>query len=127
MKTHDREIQIYYNSSLSSHRSCVAHAQSLSSSIKTYDFAKTPSNSTSWRQILKSLDIHPKDLLDKSLPYYREHIKGRDFNMTGWLEIIRKNPTLLRAPIAMRGDKAIFCERPTDIYKLTQAPAAAAV
>ncbi len=125
MKTHDREIQIYYSSESSSARSCVAHAQSLSSSIKTYDYAKTPSNSTSWRQILKALDIHPKELLDKSHPYYREHIKGRDFNMTGWLEIIRKNPFLLRAPIAMRGDRAIFCERPTDIYKLTQEGVAA--
>ena len=122
MHTHQREIQIYYNPESSSDRMCVAHAQSLSASIKTYDYCKTPSTSTSWRQILKNLDVHPKQLLNKSHPYYKAHIKGRDFNMSGWLEIIRKNPFLLRAPIAMRGSKAVFCEQPTDIYKLTEAP-----
>ena len=120
MHTHSREIQIYYNSESPSDRRCVAHARSMGTKVKEYDFAKTPSNTTSWRQIVKNLDVHPKDLLDKSHPYYQQHIKGRDFNMTGWLEILKRNPFLLRAPIAMRGGKAVFCQQPTDIYRLTE-------
>lgn len=120
MHTHNREIQIYYNAESPSHRRCVAHARSMGTSVKTYDFAKTPSNGTSWRQIVKNLDRHPKELLDKSNPYYQQHIRGRDFNMTGWLEILRRSPFLLRAPIAMRGGRAVFCECPTDVYRLTE-------
>ena len=120
MHTHPREIQIYYNPDSPSDRRCVAHAQGLATQVKTYAYSSTPSTSTSWRQILKNLDVHPKDLLDKSHPYYREHIKGRDFTMSGWLDIICRNPFLLRAPIAMRGSRAVFCKSPTDIYRLTE-------
>ena len=120
MHTHAREIQIYYNPDSSSDRRCVAHARSMGTKVKAYDYAKTPSNGTSWRQIVKNLDCHPKDLMDKSHPYYQQHIRGRDFHMTGWLEILRRNPFLLRAPIAMRGGRAVFCQSPTDIYKLTE-------
>lgn len=119
MHTHAREIQIYYNPENPADRRCVAHAQGLATQVKTFAYTSTPSNSTSWRQILKNLDVHPKELMDKSHPYYREHIKGREFTMSGWLEIIRNNPCLLRAPIAMRGSRAVLCQSPTDIYKLT--------
>ena len=120
MKTNEREIQIYYNPENSSDRKCVAYAKSMAHHVKTFAFAKTPSTSTSWRQILKNLECHPKDLLDKSKPYYQEHIKGRDFNMTGWLDIVARNPGLIKSPIAMRGSRAILCKQPTDIYRLTQ-------
>ena len=120
MHTHQREIQIYYNPDSPSDRRCVAHARSMGTSVKTYDYAKTPSNGTSWRQIIKNLDCHPKELMDKSHPYYQANIRGRDFHMTGWLEILRRNPFLLRAPIAMRGARAVLCQSPTDIYKLTE-------
>jgi len=119
MKTNEREIQIYYNPENSSDRKCVAHAKSMAHHIKAFAFDKTPSSSTSWRQILKNLECHPKELMDKSKPYYQEHIRGRDFTMNGWLDIVVRNPGLIKSPIAMRGSKAILCKQPTDIYRLT--------
>jgi len=118
MKTNQREIQLYYDPESSSGRACLAHAKSMSPHVKSYAFAKTPSTTTSWRHILKSLDCHPKDLLDKSHPYYQANIRGREFTMNGWLDIVRRNPQLMRAPIAIRGERAILCESPTDIYRL---------
>ena len=120
MKINDREIQIYYNPNNSSDRRCIAHARSLSAHVKTYSFNQTPSTSTSWRQILKNLDCHPKDLLDKSHPYYQKHSRGREFTMTGWLDIVMRNPELIKSPIAMQGSRVVVCNQPTDIYRLTQ-------
>jgi len=119
MKTNEREIQIYYNPENSSDRKCVAHAKSMAQHIKAFAFDKTPSSITSWRQILKNLECHPKELMDKSKPYYQEHIRGRDFTMNGWLDIVARNPGLIKSPIAMRGSRAILCKQPTDIYRLT--------
>ncbi len=120
MKTNEREIQLYYNPHSPSDRQTVAHAQSMASHVKTFSYSQTPSSTTSWRHILKSLDVHPRELLDKSHPYYQEHIRGRDFTMTGWLDIVRRSPFLLKAPIAIRGNRAVVCKQPTDIYRLTQ-------
>ncbi len=57
--------------------------------------------------------------MDKSHPYYQKNIRGRAFNDQDWLNVIMHNPSLLRAPIAIRGNKAVLCSSATDIYKLT--------
>ncbi len=119
MKTHRREILIYYNPESSNDRKTVAHAQSLAPYIRTFAFHQAPSTGTSWQQIISALNLRPKDLMNKAHPYYQENIRGRKFNEEDWLNVIMHNPTLLRAPIAMRGDKAVLCSSATDIYKLT--------
>lgn len=120
MKTNKREILIYYDPSSSNGRKTVAHAQSLSSHVRTYSFDKAPSSSTSWRQILRALDLHPKELMNKAHPYYQANIRGREFDDEDWLNVIRYNPSLLRAPIAIRGEQAVLCTSATEIHKLTR-------
>jgi arsenate reductase len=119
MKTHDREILIYYNPESDSHRMTVAHARSLVPHLKTYAFGQTPSNGTSWQQILHAIGLEPKALLNKAHPYYQQHIRGRDFDEECWVKIFQYNPDLIKAPIAMRGRRVILCLTPTDIYRLT--------
>lgn len=126
MKTHHREILIYYNPDSSNDRKTVAHAQSVVSHVRSYSFKQAPSTGASWQQILKSLDIHPKELLNKADPYYQEHIRGREFDKESWLKVLQYNPQLIKAPIAIRGRKAILCINSTDIYKLTDSTPAAA-
>jgi arsenate reductase len=120
MITHHREILIYYHPESSSHRQTVAHAKALSPHIISYSFAQAPSTGTSWQQILHALNIDPKELLNKAHPYYQANIRGREFDEENWVKVIKNNPDLLKAPIAMRGNRAIMCHTPTDIYKLTE-------
>lgn len=118
MKTHQRELLIYYNPSSSSDRKTIAHAKGTGHRVITYEHGKSRSTTTVWKLLLKALDKHPKELLNKAHPYYQANIKGKEFNMHGWLNILQNNPDLIRHPIAMKGTRAIFCETPTDIYKI---------
>ena len=118
MKTHKREILIYYNPESSSDRKTVAHAQSVVPHVKTYAFGKTPSTTTSWHMILQALGMHPKEILNKANPYYQKHIRGKEFDDDSWCNILKYNSNLIKAPIAIRGHRAILCSNPTDIYKL---------
>lgn len=118
MKTNNREILIYYNPESSSDRKTVAHAKGHIKHLKTFAHENSPSTSTSWQMIVKSLEIHPKDLLNKAHPDYRELIKGKEFDHEGWLNVLQRNPQLILAPIAVKGSKAVLCLNPTDIYKL---------
>ena len=61
MITHQREILIYYNPNSSKDKKTVAHAQGLVPHVKAYSYAKAPSSTTSWRQIVRSLDLHQKN------------------------------------------------------------------
>ena len=118
MKTNNREILIYYNPDSSNDRKTVAHAQGVSPHVRTFAFDNAPSTNTSWKQILRSLNVHPKELMNKAHPYYQAHIRGREFDHEGWLNILRHNPQIIKAPIAIRGDQAILCTNSTDIYQL---------
>ena len=120
MKTNNREILLYFDPNSSPHKKTVAYAKSIVSHVRTYEFSQTPSTGMSWRQIVTSINKHPKELLNKAMPEYQNHIRGREFTSEGWLKILQYNTHLLKAPIAIRGKKAILCESPTDIYKLTE-------
>lgn len=122
MKTHIREILIYFNPHSPADRKTVAFAQSISRHVRAYAYSQAPSSPTSWQQILQMIGVHPKELLNKAHPYYQAHIRGRDFDEESWVKIIMKNPDLLKAPIAIRGRRAIQCCSPTDILKLTDVP-----
>lgn len=118
MVTHQREILIYYNADSSADRKTVAHARSVTPHLKSYEFKRAPSTSTSWQMILTSLDVHPKELLNKAHPYYQANIKGKEFSDEDWISCLQRNPQLIKAPIAIRGQRAILCTNPTDIYRL---------
>ncbi|MBK7427482.1 MAG: glutaredoxin [Saprospiraceae bacterium] len=114
------EILFYYNPESRSDKLTLAYTQSVVLHVMPYPFGRTPSNPTSWQIILKALGMHPKDLLNKAHPYYQTNIRDREFDDEGWLNIIRYNPQLIKAPIAMRGNRAVLCNKQTDIYKLME-------
>jgi arsenate reductase len=118
MRTNQREILIYYHPESTSDRKTIAHAQSVSPYVRSFSFDQAPSNGTSWRQILTFLDCDPKELLNKAHPYYQSTIRGREFDTESWVKVIKNNPDLIKAPIAIRGKQAILCKNTTDIYRL---------
>lgn len=120
LTTNEREILIYYNPDSADDRKTVAFAQSAAPFVKSYAYAQAPLNITAWEQILGALEIDPKELIDKSNPYYQENLRGHDFDIDGWIKIFQHNPELIQAPIAIKGHHIVLCLHPTDIYKLTE-------
>jgi len=120
MKTNPREILIYYNPGSDRDRKTVAYARGMAPHVRTYAFGKTPSTKTSWQTILKSLDMHPKELLNKADPYYQANIAGKEFNREGWLKVLERNPNLIKAPIAIRGTRAVLCNGAADVTRLVR-------
>lgn len=120
MHTHRSEILLYYNPASSTDRMTVAYALSLTPHIKAYAYHQSPSTGMSWHQILVALGKHPKELLNKAHPYYQQFIRGRDFDEEGWVNVLRYNPEIIKAPIAVQGRRAVQCLTPTDIYRLSQ-------
>ncbi len=119
MKTHLREILIFYNADSQRDRKTVVHAKSLVNHVKAFTFYNGLKTRRSWQEVLNALDVHPKELLNKAHPFYQEHIRGREFGLSSWLKVIAHNPDIIKAPIAIRGKRAILCLTPTDIYQLT--------
>ena len=65
MKTHQKEILLYYNPESQSDKQCVAHARTLVPYVKAYAYGMTPSTTTSWQMIVQALGLSPKEMLNK--------------------------------------------------------------
>ncbi len=118
MKTHTNEVLVYYNKEQRTAKQVLALAHTVSSNVKEVEYHKTRMSSTMWHRLLNRLDLRPKDLLNRADPYYQSNIRGRDFDREGWLNILIRNPDLIKAPIAVKGQRAVLCSNPTDIYQL---------
>ena len=116
--TKSDEIQLYVLKDCSKSKKAMAYAKSLSNKVNTIDIGRTKGTGTIWHSILSKLNKSPKDLLDKSKPYYQANIRGRDFEMRDWTYLLMNNPHLVRSPIAVRGDRAVLLDNPTDIFKI---------
>ena len=117
-----KELTLVYDSTTTEGRKALAYAYSLSTKVNRQDVSEVSLSSTFVRQVLKQLNLRPKDLLNRAHPYYQQHLRGRDLDTEGWLHVLTHNPGLLKAPIALHGDKAVLCEPASLIYQLTESP-----
>ena len=115
-----KELTLVYDSSTSEGRKALAFAYSLAPKVNKQDVTEVSLSSTFVRQVLKQLNLRPKDLLNRAHPYYQEHLRGRDLDAEGWLHVLTHNPSLLKAPIALQGDRAVLCEPASLIYTLSE-------
>ncbi len=118
MKTNAREILVLHNPGEEGTK-VIAHARSIVPHVRSYTFRGLDSSNSVWGGIINALDMHPKDMLNKSDPYYQEFIKGKEFDLDCWINILKKSPELIRAPIAIRGHKAVMCFNSSDVHKLS--------
>jgi arsenate reductase len=120
MKTIDNEIMILYDSASHVGSKTLAYAHTISPNVKSWDYSLLPLTCAMWQQLLGMLQLHPKELLDKSHPYYQTHIQGHYFDQDGWLNMLRQNTFLIKWPILVNGNKAIMCTTPESIYRILQ-------
>lgn len=120
MKTPVNEIAMFYDPQSNVGKQTFAHAKAISRHVKTFDYDKKPFTTAMLQDLLNMMQLMPKKILDKSKPQYQNDFKGKDYDDEGWLNVIINNPQLIKSPIVVYKNKAIFCENPTDIYTLVR-------
>ncbi|MGY6742403.1 MAG: arsenate reductase family protein [Cecembia sp.] len=118
MKTHPNELFFYYNPGHSVDKQMRAYAQSISNHVNEINIEREKITLTGWRSILDKLNLRPKDLLNRAHPDYQEKIAGKTWDDEGWLQILTKYPHLIKAPIAIRRNKAVLCTTPNRVLDL---------
>ncbi|MBK6731151.1 MAG: glutaredoxin [Bacteroidetes bacterium] len=121
MKTPNNEIIIYYNPEHQNAKKVLAYARDITPHIHEVEYTRSPVSNTIWRQLLAMLgDPDPKTLLNKAHPYYQQNLRGKEFNREDILNIINRNPEIIRSPIAVRGKVAVLCEQASDVLRLVK-------
>ncbi|WP_282036059.1 arsenate reductase (glutaredoxin) [Saccharicrinis aurantiacus] len=70
-------------------------------------------NAEEINQLLKKLNMKPKDLMRTGEDFYKKEIKGKDLTNEELVHAMAENPKLIERPIVINGDKAVVA-RPTE-------------
>tara|TARA_B110000285_G_scaffold47_1_gene38 strand:- start:1110 stop:1469 length:360 start_codon:yes stop_codon:yes gene_type:complete len=113
------ELTILYNHNKELDRKVLAMAHTLGVKINKQELSTVRMSESLFIKFLDRLGKEAKTIIDKSHPYYQSNLRGKEFNSSEWYEIIRRHPILLKAPLAMYKDKAMMCQSPNDILRLS--------
>ena len=118
MQFHPNELFLYYDPSSRQGKQVLAMAKSIARNVNAVDYRSIKLTSTVWKEIVNMIKLEPKKLLDKSRKDYQDKIAGNTFTMDGWLEVLVRNPQMLKGPVAIYNGKVAFCLTPTDVLRL---------
>ena len=116
--TSDRMITLFYNSNSSRARKTLAYARAEGLPVDEIDILKTPLTGTQIAELAGRLDMKVGDLVNQDHPSYSRQFDPHDFSTEDWIKLIKKNPEVMKQPIALRGKLTILVESPTDIIKI---------
>lgn len=117
-----RELYLVYNPDSEPGKKALALAFSVNSAVHEINIMEKVITPLHWKEIIGLLDVHPSSLLNKDHPDYSRLIAGKDFSEADYLEVIFRNPQLVKGPIGILHKKAVICEDPNAILQLDDTP-----
>lgn len=116
--TSNRQITLYYNSESGIAKQTLAYAKAEGLAIQDIDILKTPFTGTQIVELAKRLKLKVKDLINQEHPAYISKFEPHELSTDDWIKMIQHNPEIMKQPIALRGDKTILVETPSDMIKI---------
>lgn len=116
--TSERQITLFYNSKSVRAKQALAYAKAEGLPIQDIDILKVCLTGTQLAELADRLKLEIKDLVNQEHPSYISKFEYHNFSSEDWIKMIQHNPEIMKQPIALRGDKTILIETPTDIIKI---------
>ena len=116
--TSNWEVILFYNPNSVLAKKTLAYAKAEGFPIRDVDILKTPFIGTQLKDLADRLNLKLEELVNKEYPDFKNRFGNPVLSDGDWIKILKKNPELLKEPIAIRGDKTILVKTPSDIIKL---------
>ncbi len=116
--TSNRQITLFYNSKSTRAKQALIYAKAEGVSIYEIDILKTPLTGTQIAELADKLKLKINDLINQEHPAYTSKFEHHVFSDNDWIKMIQHNPEIMKQPIALKGNKSILIETPTDILKI---------
>lgn len=108
---------LFYNGADSLGKKTRAYASQMGSRLNFQDLSNSVLSSTTLRVILDALQMRPKDLMNKADPRYQSDFRGKELDDEGWLNVLKKNPYLIKWPIVFNNGRVYLCQTPNDVFR----------
>jgi arsenate reductase len=112
----DKEITLIYNSEERIGRQILAYAQIENIPIHDIDLAHMKLTTTHWVELASRMGINLRDLVNtESSNFLQKFGHMNELSDDDWLKLLVHNPTILKAPIVMKGTKIVMMCNPQDM------------
>lgn len=95
-----------------------AHTRSMTIPVNVQKQTEFEVSKTIYSLIVENSGHDPQDLLDHTSEIYEKEVAGKEIGEREWAKILQKHPEILRAPIAIRGERVVICDAPSKIQEL---------
>lgn len=119
----DNQLTLIYSSNTRVGNHTLSYLTGIDGKYLAIDLAKTKVGDTMWVEIADSLGVKVGDLVDKR-ELDIESETTQDFGTNDWLKIIQKNDSVISRPIAIKGQRTLQIDNPTEILEFFEVDSA---
>ena len=113
------KITIYHNPRCSKSRQTLQLLEAQGIQPKIIKYLEHPPSKTKLKEILKKLDMQPRDLMRKKEKEYKEAgLEDASLTKDMLIEAMIKQPKLIERPIVLANDKAALGRPPEAVLKI---------
>jgi arsenate reductase len=100
-------LRIYHNPSCKKSRAGLEYLKASGKSCEVVEYLKKSLTEKELEKLLIKLNLKPAAVLRTQEDYYKQHLKGKNFEDHELIKIIIQNPKLLQRPIVEGNYKAV--------------------
>lgn len=117
LATSDREIILFYNPDRAGAEKIMGYAMGEGFAVRDVNILKNNFTGVQLEELADLLHTTVEGMVNKDHPMFQERYGNPDFEENDWIKILKKNPEMIKEPIAVRGNLAIFVETPSDLSR----------
>ncbi|MEE4260965.1 MAG: arsenate reductase (glutaredoxin) [Bacteroidales bacterium] len=99
---------IYHNPRCKKSRAGLQYMQEKTNDIEVIEYLKNPLSEKELETLLMKLHKKPHEMVRTQEAIYKSDYKGKKFNDHEWIRIMVENPKLIKRPIVVKGNKAVW-------------------
>lgn len=116
--TSNRQITLFYDPNTQRGKETLAYATAEGLAIQAIDLTKTELTGTQIKELASKLCMKVSELVNQDHPNYSNNFEHHELSTEDWIKMIQHNPTIMKQPIAMHGEKTKLIETPTQIISI---------
>ncbi len=111
-------ITIYHNPRCKKSRAGLELLKSKTNDFTIVEYLKNPIDVDELEKLLVKLNKKPQEMIRTQEAVYKQNFKGKDFTDREWITIMVENPKLIKRPIVVKDNKAVWGDPAENINEL---------
>jgi len=99
---------IYHNPRCKKSRAGLQFVKDHTDDFEVVEYLKNPISENEFSKLLVKLNLKPRDMIRTQEAIYKSDFKGKGFTDEEWISIMVENPKLIKRPIVVKDNKAVW-------------------